>query len=212
MRASAAASMMRSKTFLSGAETSGVRSDWPKNSAIIGISPRHPRAWVLVALFPPVACAFVHTDVARGMPARLVSARSLTPLAHSAPADGGMPVLRHAHVEGTGFFLPQQPCAGFILSKDFRRQSGLYPLRLKFLHECVATMVGTSNPPLECGRMFEARFQSFDDHSDRAATAPRVAALRGELKRRELDGFIVPRADRHQNETVPDADERLAWL
>jgi Xaa-Pro aminopeptidase len=60
--------------------------------------------------------------------------------------------------------------------------------------------------------MFEARFQSFDDRSDRAATAPRLAALRAELKVRGLDGFVVPRADRFQNEYVPPSDERLAWL
>ncbi|MGC1351284.1 MAG: aminopeptidase P family protein [Xanthobacteraceae bacterium] len=60
--------------------------------------------------------------------------------------------------------------------------------------------------------MFEARFQSFDDRSDRAVTAPRVAALRAELKVRGLDGFVVPRADRFQNEYVPPSDERLAWL
>ncbi len=60
--------------------------------------------------------------------------------------------------------------------------------------------------------MFEARFQSFDDRSERAASAPRVAALRAELKRRGLDGMIVPRADRFQNEYVPPCAERLAWL
>src|SRR5215470_17142294 len=60
--------------------------------------------------------------------------------------------------------------------------------------------------------MFEARFQSFDDHADKAASGPRLAALRAELDRRGLDGFIVPRADRHQNEYVPDCEERLAWL
>jgi Xaa-Pro aminopeptidase len=60
--------------------------------------------------------------------------------------------------------------------------------------------------------MFEARFQSFEDRSERAAIAGRVAALRAELARRGLDGFIIPRADRHQNEYVPPADERLAWL
>jgi Xaa-Pro aminopeptidase len=57
-----------------------------------------------------------------------------------------------------------------------------------------------------------ARFQSFDDASDRAASGPRVAALRAELARRGLDGFIVPRADRYQNEYVPPSDERLAWI
>ena len=60
--------------------------------------------------------------------------------------------------------------------------------------------------------MFEARFQTFDELSDGAATAPRVAALRAEFARRSLDGFIVPRADRHQNEYLPPSEERLAWL
>jgi Xaa-Pro aminopeptidase len=60
--------------------------------------------------------------------------------------------------------------------------------------------------------MFEARFQSFDDRNERAESAPRVLALRAELKRRGLDGFIVPRADRYQNEYVPPCAERLAWL
>jgi Xaa-Pro aminopeptidase len=60
--------------------------------------------------------------------------------------------------------------------------------------------------------MFEARFQSFEDRSSRAAGAERLAALRAELKRRGLDGFVVPRADRYQNENVPPCAERLAWL
>src|SRR5687767_13162625 len=59
--------------------------------------------------------------------------------------------------------------------------------------------------------MFEARCQSFDD-PERAATGPRVAALRAELEKRGLAGFVVPRADRHQNEYVPPSEERLAWL
>jgi hypothetical protein len=53
--------------------------------------------------------------------------------------------------------------------------------------------------------MFEAHFQSFDDRSDRAETESRVAALRAQLQLRGLDGFIVPRADRFQNEYVPTA-------
>jgi Xaa-Pro aminopeptidase len=60
--------------------------------------------------------------------------------------------------------------------------------------------------------MFEARFQSFDDVPEGAASALRVKALRTELARRGLTGFVVPRADRHQDEYVPAADERLAWL
>ena len=60
--------------------------------------------------------------------------------------------------------------------------------------------------------MVEARFQSFDDSSERAQSAPRVAALRAELKRHGLDGLVVPRADRQQNEYLPASEERFAWL
>src|ERR1051326_9191310 len=61
--------------------------------------------------------------------------------------------------------------------------------------------------------MFEARFQSFElEETQPAQTAARVAALRAELSRRGLDGFVLPRADRQQNEYVPPSEERLAWL
>src|SRR5271156_5403050 len=40
----------------------------------------------------------------------------------------------------------------------------------------------------------------------------RLTALRRELAKRGLDGFIVPRADEHLGEYVPAAAERLAWL
>jgi Xaa-Pro aminopeptidase len=60
--------------------------------------------------------------------------------------------------------------------------------------------------------MFSAKFQSFDDPPESAASAPRVAALRTELARRGLTGFVIPRSDRQQNEYVPASEERLAWL
>jgi Xaa-Pro aminopeptidase len=60
--------------------------------------------------------------------------------------------------------------------------------------------------------MFEAHFQSFDNPSGRAESAGRVERLRVEIKRRGLDGFVVPRADRQQNEYLPASEERLAWL
>ena len=61
--------------------------------------------------------------------------------------------------------------------------------------------------------MFEAKFQSFDaEETPRAQVAARVAALRGELCRRGLDGFVLPRADKQQNEYVPPSEERLKWL
>src|SRR5215218_2372495 len=60
--------------------------------------------------------------------------------------------------------------------------------------------------------MFEARLQTFEDSGERAAGVGRVGSLRAELDRRGLSGFILPRADRHQNEYVPPSEERLAWL
>ncbi len=56
-----------------------------------------------------------------------------------------------------------------------------------------------------------------DDIAPRApaptpSSADRLAALRAELARRDLDGFLVPRADEHQGEYVPARAERLAWL
>ncbi|MPZ36725.1 MAG: M24 family metallopeptidase [Rhizobiales bacterium] len=60
--------------------------------------------------------------------------------------------------------------------------------------------------------MFEAKFQTFDDAANPAESAPRVAALRTELAKRGLTGFIVPHADCHQSEYLPASEERLAWL
>jgi Xaa-Pro aminopeptidase len=48
--------------------------------------------------------------------------------------------------------------------------------------------------------------------SSAAAVEARVGRLRAELKRRGLDGFLVPRADEHQGEYVPPSAERLAWI
>jgi Xaa-Pro aminopeptidase len=60
--------------------------------------------------------------------------------------------------------------------------------------------------------MFEAHYQTFDDPSEITALPARLAAFREELARLELTGFVVPRADQHQNEYVPPSEERLAWL
>ncbi|MFC3528740.1 aminopeptidase P family protein [Paracoccus mangrovi] len=55
-------------------------------------------------------------------------------------------------------------------------------------------------------------YQSYDSKSDPARHPPRLAALRKVLAARDLDGFIVPRADAHQGEYVAARDARLAWL
>jgi Xaa-Pro aminopeptidase len=60
--------------------------------------------------------------------------------------------------------------------------------------------------------MFESHFQSFATLGDAKGGAARAEALRQELQRRDLAGFVVPRADEHQNEYVPACAERLLWL
>ena len=60
--------------------------------------------------------------------------------------------------------------------------------------------------------MSQAKFQTFDETGDSKASGQRLAALRAELKKRGLSGFILPRADAQQNEYVPPSEERLAWL
>jgi Xaa-Pro aminopeptidase len=57
-----------------------------------------------------------------------------------------------------------------------------------------------------------APFQTYDDRSDAATCAPRLAALRAELAKRGLDGFVVPHSDEYQSEYLPECNERLAWL
>lgn len=55
-------------------------------------------------------------------------------------------------------------------------------------------------------------FQTFDDAADPTLGPERARRLREELKRRGLDGFLIPRADEHQGEYVPPHAERLRWL
>ncbi|HJS46067.1 MAG TPA: aminopeptidase P family protein [Rhizomicrobium sp.] len=55
-------------------------------------------------------------------------------------------------------------------------------------------------------------FQTYDDTSDAATCAPRLKALRAELAKRGLDGFVVPHSDQHMGEYLPAYAERLAWL
>jgi Xaa-Pro aminopeptidase len=60
--------------------------------------------------------------------------------------------------------------------------------------------------------MFEALFQTFEEPESGVALTARLAALREELARRKLTGFVIPRADQQQNEYVAPSEERLAWL
>src|SRR6266478_1467050 len=60
--------------------------------------------------------------------------------------------------------------------------------------------------------MFEAHFQTFEEPESGVALTARLSAFREELARRNLTGFVIPRADRQQNEYVAPSEERLAWL
>jgi Xaa-Pro aminopeptidase len=60
--------------------------------------------------------------------------------------------------------------------------------------------------------MLEAHFQTFDELEGGVALSARLSALREELARRNLSGFVIPRADQQQNEYVAPSEERLAWL
>lgn len=55
-------------------------------------------------------------------------------------------------------------------------------------------------------------FQTFATTSHPEHGPARLAALRAELARVGVNGFIVPRADAHQGEYVAPHDERLSWL
>jgi Xaa-Pro aminopeptidase len=60
--------------------------------------------------------------------------------------------------------------------------------------------------------MFEAHFQTFEEPESGIALTARLKAFREELLRRQLTGFVIPRADQQQNEYVAPSEERLAWL
>src|ERR1700749_958199 len=60
--------------------------------------------------------------------------------------------------------------------------------------------------------MFEALFQTFEEPETGVALSARLSAFREELTKRNLSGFVVPRADQQQNEYVAPSEERLAWL
>ncbi|MGU3575722.1 aminopeptidase P family protein [Brucellaceae bacterium C25G] len=55
-------------------------------------------------------------------------------------------------------------------------------------------------------------FQSFEVKSDPSYAKPRVAKLRALMATHNIDGLLVPRADEHQGEYVPESAQRLGWL
>ena len=62
---------------------------------------------------------------------------------------------------------------------------------------------------------FEALRRSYVEAPDGIDTPhqeSRLAALRAELAKRDLDGFVVPLSDEHQGEYIARRSQRLAWL
>uniref|UniRef100_UPI0028B135CD aminopeptidase P family N-terminal domain-containing protein n=1 Tax=Brevundimonas vesicularis TaxID=41276 RepID=UPI0028B135CD len=53
--------------------------------------------------------------------------------------------------------------------------------------------------------------QTFDETTDPSFGAKHLPLLRAEMAEQGLDGFLIPHEDEHQNEYLPDANERLAW-
>jgi Xaa-Pro aminopeptidase len=54
--------------------------------------------------------------------------------------------------------------------------------------------------------------QSFDETTDPSFGAKHLPLVRARLAEQGLDGLLIPHEDEHQNEYLPEANDRLAWL
>jgi Xaa-Pro aminopeptidase len=54
--------------------------------------------------------------------------------------------------------------------------------------------------------------QTFDETTDPSFGAKHLPLVRARLAEQGLDGLLVPHEDEHQNEYLPEANDRLAWL
>ena len=61
-------------------------------------------------------------------------------------------------------------------------------------------------------RITDLRARQSDSLAAVPAPGAHLSALRGELSRQNLDGFLVPLADEHQGEFIASRSQRLAWL
>jgi Xaa-Pro aminopeptidase len=53
--------------------------------------------------------------------------------------------------------------------------------------------------------------QTFEDHADPSFGTLHLPLIRAAVERQGLDGFLIPHEDEHQNEYLPEANDRLAW-
>jgi len=61
-------------------------------------------------------------------------------------------------------------------------------------------------------RYLFAMRQTFDEHTDPSFGSRHLPRMREAMAAQGLDGFLVPHEDEHQNEYLPAANDRLAWL
>src|SRR5215218_6268795 len=57
-----------------------------------------------------------------------------------------------------------------------------------------------------------AVFQKFATRTTPTTVAGRLKALRGAIADAGLEGFLIPRADAHRGESVPESEARLAYV
>ncbi len=55
-------------------------------------------------------------------------------------------------------------------------------------------------------------FQSYSSSADREAGPDRLKNLQAEMQKEGVTAFLIPHADEHQNEYLPERAERLSWL
>jgi Xaa-Pro aminopeptidase len=53
--------------------------------------------------------------------------------------------------------------------------------------------------------------QTFDESTDPSFGPRHVPLIRKAMEAQGLDGFLIPHEDEHQNEYLPEANDRLAW-
>jgi Xaa-Pro aminopeptidase len=53
--------------------------------------------------------------------------------------------------------------------------------------------------------------QNFDESTDPSYGRRHLPLIREQMRRMGLDGFLIPHEDEHQNEYLPEANDRLAW-
>jgi len=56
-----------------------------------------------------------------------------------------------------------------------------------------------------------AMHQTFTESTDPTFGPKHVPLIRQAMASQGLDGFLVPHEDEHQNEYLPQANDRLAW-